>query len=458
MDRPQSFMAQDDYLVTQATYFSDRDQQVAISLYQPLVGPVALALYLSLWQEVHKTPALTDRQPQTRLLDLLNIDVDTLFQARIRLEAVGLLKTYTTTDSISRYYAYELYAPVTPQAFFSDDLLGMLLYDRVGETRYSQLASQFTLYPVRREEWQDISHDFLSVFQLTNVLEQPPVTTQAKRALAQKPAPKVSLGDAAGYDWVLLAQMLTRSNLAAGELDRNRESLYQIARLYGLQPPELSRLIMKATDVMTGKLNLKQVREFAEQSYQKTAHPAFVEQGQDVQTPANKPKSQLKLTVEEAELLARATNMAPAPFLDDTKKRKANDSRAKAWPNETFALRKLMDDHTFDTVTINILVDYIFRSYDSLSQALLGSFVTRWVNAGVKTPDAALAQIRKETAEKAKPKANRNRPTRQEEIPTWLKPENATKATKPVAHQDQQSIRNKLDALRKLQHKGADSQ
>ena len=458
MDRPQSFMAQDDYLVTQATYFSDRDQQVAISLYQPLVGPVALALYLSLWQEVHETPALTDRQPQTRLLDLLNIDVDALFQARIRLEAVGLLKTYTTTDSMSRYYAYELYAPVSPQAFFSDDLLGMLLYDRVGASRYTQLAAQFTLYPVRREEWQDISHDFLSVFQLTNVLAQPAATTQAQQALVQKPAPEVSLGDAEGYDWVLLAQMLTRTNLAEGELDRHREALYQVARLYGLEPPKLAPLISKATDVMSGKLNLRQVREFAEQTYHDASQPAFHERSPQVAAAAAQPQSQLQLTAAETELLARATKLAPAPFLDETKKRKANDSRAKAWPNETFALRKLLEDQTFPDATINILVDYIFRSYDSLTQALLGSFVTRWVNAGVKSPDSALAQIRKEAATKNKPRSSRNRPSRQEEIPTWLQPEDAGQANKPVAHQDEQSIRSKLDALRKLQHKGVDSQ
>ena len=307
---------------------------------------------------------------------------------------------------------------------------------------------------MRREEWQDISHDFLTVFRLTNVLAQPPEATRAQQALAPKARPTVRLTGDESYDWVLLAQTLARTNLAAGELDRHREALYQIARLYGLNPPALAREIMKATDPMTGKLNLKQVRQFAEQSYQSADKPAFVPQTQAAAEPETNPAaSQLKLTAEEANLLARATSMAPAPFLDDTKKRKANDARAKAWPNETYALRQLMADHTFPDATINILVDYILRRYDSLSQALLGGFVARWVNAGVKTPDSALEQIRKENQAKQKPKPNRKGGSRQEEIPAWLQPDAKPAVTKPVAQTDEQTIKRKLEALRKLQHK-----
>ncbi|WP_054723697.1 hypothetical protein [Lacticaseibacillus nasuensis] len=118
MKRPANFMAQDAYLVAQANWFSDQLQQVAIALYQPLVGPVALALYLTLWQEATPRPSMTERRPQTQLLEVLNISVDQLYDARVHLEAVGLLKTYTAIDAMGRYYAYELYAPLTADRFF----------------------------------------------------------------------------------------------------------------------------------------------------------------------------------------------------------------------------------------------------------------------------------------------------------------------------------------------------
>ena len=168
MQRPDTFIPQAGFVLTKAGYFSDFDEKVAVSLYQPLVGPVPMALYLSLWQEVKDRALVTDRRPQLWLLDLLDIDIEQLFVARVKLEAVGLLRTYSQVDSLGRYYAYELYPPVSPDAFFKDDLLGLLLYDKVGENRYDELVAKFSLKPVRRPEWQEITASWMC-FALTMI-------------------------------------------------------------------------------------------------------------------------------------------------------------------------------------------------------------------------------------------------------------------------------------------------
>ncbi|WP_125707674.1 replication initiation and membrane attachment family protein [Lacticaseibacillus porcinae] len=453
MERPQNFMAQDDYLVAQATYFSNVDQHVAVSLYQPLVGPVAMALYLSLWQEAKPRPLVSDRRSQTRLLDLLNIGVDTLYDARVHLEAVGLMKTYTTTDAISRYYAYELYAPVSPQAFFNDDLLGMLLYDRVGDARYTELAQEFALHPVRRDDWQEVSANFLDVYHLTNVLATPKAAIQAQQALALKATPTVSLDDDGGYDWELLASTLARTTLQAGELDKNRAALYEMARFYGLEVPEFSLQIRKAIEPMTGKLNMRQLRQFIEQSYRKADKPAFSDQKtqQPAATPA--PPTIKDLTSQEADLLKRANTQAPRTFLENTKK--AKNSRAYAASNETYALRELLTRHVFPDATVNILIDYVLRSYDSLSQALLNGFVQRWITANVTTPESAILQIRKEAQQPVK-NTRGKRPNRQEETPDWMKPDYQP-VSKPVSVQSKQSIQAGLDRLKAMRKKGSES-
>lgn len=454
MERPQNFMAQDDYLVAQATYFSNVDQHVAVSLYQPLVGPVAMALYLSLWQEAKPRPLVSDRRSQTRLLDLLNIGVDTLYDARVHLEAVGLMKTYTTTDAISRYYAYELYAPVTPQAFFNDDLLGMLLYDRVGDARYTELAQEFTLHPVRRDDWQEVSANFLEVYHLTNVLETPQVATQAQQNLALKPQPEVTLDDDGGYDWELLAATLARTNIQSGEIDKNRSALYEMARFYGLEVPEFARQIQKAVDVITGKLNLRQLRQFIEQSYRKKDQPAFSDQKTKVNAAPTKSTTIKDLTAQEADLLKRANTQAPRTFLENTKK--AKNSRAYAASNETYALRDLVTRQVFPDATVNILVDYVLRSYDSLSQALLNGFVQRWITANVTTPESAILQIRKEAQQPAKSSRNSRRASRQEEIPDWMKPD-YKRVSKPTSAETKKSIQEGLEELKAMRKKGSES-
>lgn len=451
MQRPARFMAQDDYVVTQATYLSDFDQRVAINLYQPLVGPVALALYLTFWQEVTPHPVLTDRRPQTRLLDLLNIDVDELYDARVKLEAVGLLKTYTDADQMSRYYAYELYAPATPDQFFNDDLLGMLLYDRVGQAQYLKLAEAFTLKSVRRPTWQDDTHSFLDVFHMTNVLAEPTPVQQVKQDATQKEKPTVTLSGSETYDWQLLAELVQGTGLQADQLDANREALYQIAKFYGLNPPALARLIGKATDI-TGKLNIRQARQFAEQSYTKQNAAFTAETGEDSASVKKASATDVNLTAAEQQLLQRAKSMPPREFLAAAKQAK----NAKMYPatNEINAVRRLAQRNVFDSPTLNILIDYILQSRDNIQQALLDAIANRWLKDGVDSPEKALAQIRDYTAQQNKPKPRRNgRGGRKEQTPAWLKPGYQAE-TKPVTAQSKDAINKRLAELKKLQEKG----
>ena len=46
VQRPDTFSPQAGFVLTKAGHLSDFDEKVAISLYQPLIGPIAMALYL----------------------------------------------------------------------------------------------------------------------------------------------------------------------------------------------------------------------------------------------------------------------------------------------------------------------------------------------------------------------------------------------------------------------------
>ncbi|WP_179395171.1 replication initiation and membrane attachment family protein [Lacticaseibacillus absianus] len=449
MNRPKSFMAQDDYIVTQATYFSDHDQDVAICLYQPLIGPTALALYLSLWREANRAPALTDRKKQTHLLDLLGVGVDALFDARVRLEALGLLQTYTTTDALGRYYAYELHRPVEPDAFFNDATLGMLLYDRVGASRYHELVDQYTLHNVHNSTWANVSASLLDVFALSHVLPEPAVTA-ANQTVQQKPAPAVSLGAGDGYDWALLAQLLVRTHLKDGELNRHQAALYQIAKFYGLGPTAFARLIEQGIDFATGQLDVAQVRRFAEQTY--TTKPPHL-----VTTPAaDKPKDAPtagKLSAREQQLLADAATTPVREFLEATKK--AKNPNMYAATNEIAAVRKLVQRQVLPDATVNVLIDYILQTNDSVNQAYLDAIVNRWLKAGVTTPTSALAEIHAFTERKPRTTRRNSRPSRQEKTPAWMQ-QDYQPETKPVSAAEQHDIQAGLAALKALEDNGGD--
>src|SRR5690625_1886891 len=76
-------------------------------LYQPLIGINAIALYYTLVHEI-ELQNLTDKQTHHTLMGALNLPLDAIYEARIKLEGIGLLKTYKTKSDSEVVYTYEL--------------------------------------------------------------------------------------------------------------------------------------------------------------------------------------------------------------------------------------------------------------------------------------------------------------------------------------------------------------
>ena len=52
------------------------------------------------------------------LLDILSLGLRDFYEARIRLEALGLLKTFVQKDELGQVFIYELQAPLSAEDFF----------------------------------------------------------------------------------------------------------------------------------------------------------------------------------------------------------------------------------------------------------------------------------------------------------------------------------------------------
>ena len=84
--------------------------------------------------------------------------------------------------------------------------------------------------------------------------------------------------------------------------------------------------------------------------------------------------------------------MPPRQFL--TAAKQAKNVRMYPANNELRAVQQLSERNVFDAPTINILIDYILRTNDSINQALLDAIANSWLKANVNSPEAALKQIR----------------------------------------------------------------
>lgn len=151
-----SISPKDGFKVKQSTMLTDADQKILTFLYQPLTGATAYSLYMTLWSEVGEETYWSDGILHSELLSILNIGIPELYQARIKLEALGLLKTYLKKES-DKLFLYELKSPLSVERFFNDDLLSLLLLETVGKRKYKNLRQRFTVSPIDLIEYQEVT-------------------------------------------------------------------------------------------------------------------------------------------------------------------------------------------------------------------------------------------------------------------------------------------------------------
>lgn len=136
-------------------------------LYQPLIGPEACALYLTLNSLVLRNNLKSQEYQHIFLFDMLGLDGTTFLKRRKILEGIGLLSTYQKDDS----YIYLICPPLSPKSFISDGVLGVMLCSKVGEEIFMDLKSRFAVEKIDKVEYKNISVSFDDIF-VSNVSNQ----------------------------------------------------------------------------------------------------------------------------------------------------------------------------------------------------------------------------------------------------------------------------------------------
>ena len=101
----------DIYQVVDKSLLSETDKLILNMLYMPIIGSNAVVLYQKLQSETKNTfisPELSHHHLMTSMCTTL----DNIKEARLRLEGIGLLKTYYNEGEINSY-VYELYSPAS---------------------------------------------------------------------------------------------------------------------------------------------------------------------------------------------------------------------------------------------------------------------------------------------------------------------------------------------------------
>ena len=132
-----SLLPADTYTIINQTILTEVDKKIIISLYEPIIGPIAVSLYLTLWADLDKLEIMSKDFTHHHLMTILKTKLVDIENARKSLEAVGLLKSYIKRNDNINEYLYELYSPLSASEFLNHPVLSVLLLNNIGENEYN---------------------------------------------------------------------------------------------------------------------------------------------------------------------------------------------------------------------------------------------------------------------------------------------------------------------------------
>jgi len=374
-------------------------------LYQPLIGIQAVALYQTLLIELE----FQSTAPQTHhtLMNYMNLPLDEIYQARLKLEGIGLLTTMRKKSESETFYMYELHRPFAPKEFFRDAMLTQLLYYHIGEQKFQALKKHYEKQE-SKDRGENITASFHDVFE----------TFQPSLEVV-KPIPEEesSRENEENMDFSWMKQALKQRMIPAGRILtlENRKLISQMKVLYDLTTYDVEKSVLWAlTD--DNLLDREEFKNACHDLFKSKNHGAEIKLTQKISIPKEQTK-EIPMTKEEM-LIQELETMSPKQLLEDL----SNGNHASE--QDLKAVREVMTTQGLPTPVMNVLIHYVLLQTNmKLSKGYLEKIASHWSRAKIKTAKEAMDFAKQEKARfenDKKRKASYRKPASKEVIPDWF--------------------------------------
>lgn len=398
----------DTYVVVNQTVLTEIDKKTLISLYEPIIGPTAISLYLTLWSDLDKAEMISKDYTHHHLMTILKSSLDVIMSSRQSLEALGLLKSFIKRDENINEYLYELYSPLSPYDFFNHPVLSVVLLNNIGEIEYNNLLQYYKKRSVNKSEYEEITSSMNNTFKsVSQVQEQVEMVRKVNRN-------DINLNQVIDFD--LLEISLPKGMINSKTLNKKtKELINQLAYIYNIDTIKMSEIIRLVIDEF-GLINKEKLREAVRKNYEYNNNgslPTIV-----FRTQPEHLKSPVGDNSNRGKMIYVFENTRPYDFLKSKNKGIRPSSR------DLKLMEHLAIDFELSAGVINVLIDYALRINDGkLIPKYLEAIAGEWSRKSVKTVEEAM-----NIAEKGHKKVIKNvketRPKVEVKAPSWMYKEN----------------------------------
>lgn len=432
----------DAYQIQLSQPFSEYDQKLLTLLYQPLIGAEAITLYMTLWADAESQ---NEAYTHYHLMNVLSLPLAPIFEARISLEAIGLLRTYVSNEQSKRSFIYQLEAPLDAKAFFEDPLLSTFLFSKIGEQPYRSLRERFLKPMIDDTTYKEVSRTFLDVYQpIHQAIEAVEGELIGKNGEQQLPFEHYS------FDFELLRSGLSEQMVPQAAIAKlSKQVIEKIAFMYSLTPIDMQKIMMLALDENL-EIPEQKLRKAAADYYKMNTSKKPPQLEKVFQPPVQ--KVERKAMTREEELIDYLTHISPVEMLRDLKGK-------EPMAVDVELAERLVLTHQFSSGVVNVLLQYVYLINDGkITNKFVERIASHWMNKEVSTVKEALTFSRIEhdkymkwkneekKASKSNTKKSYNNSQKKEVVPEWFYKEEDHKQqeTKQTTNSDIEERRRKL--------------
>ncbi|WP_409302101.1 replication initiation and membrane attachment family protein [Peribacillus sp. SCS-155] len=429
----QELLPVDRYMVSAAGLLHEYDRKIITLLYQPLIGPVCVSLYMTLWSELEENRLWSQSSLHYNLMNAMGLNLADIYSARIKLEGIGLLNVYKNKGEEETNFVYELNAPLSPEQFFTDGMLNIYLYKKVGKVQFGRLKKLFSDQVIATDQYDNVTKSFTEVF-ASDQLDSLYVTDEAREELLPEKGTnffsKAQAGDTKGFDELFDFDLLLagiKSSLIPSKAftPKVKDTIAKLSFLYGIDVLQMQKLVIGSLDVQN-EIDIEALRKAARDWYQieySNEMPSLIDRVQPaiLQSQKNEP------VTKEEQLIRHLETVSPRERLMQL------SGGAEPSNSDLQIIEGIMMNQNLNPGVVNVLIEYVMLKTDmKLTKSYIEKIASHWARKKVETVKQAMDLAKREEnqyqlwAQGKKDGRNiQKRATRSEIVPEWLKEENA---------------------------------
>lgn len=432
----QEILPADQYKVSSAGLLHDYDRKIVTRLYQPLIGPICFSLYMTFWSELEENRIWSEPTTHYSLMNTLGLNLREIYEARLQLEGIGLLNVYRKEIGEVKEFVYEINPPLTPLQFFTDGMLNIYLFKKIGKAQYNRLKRFFADDLLPLHEYKNVTKTFAEIFTSDHSLY---VSDEAKEEVLplhhQQFIDRKEGTEPAGFesyfDFDLLVAGLNSSLVPKKAFTpKIKGTIAKLAFLYGIDPLEMQKLIIGAT--FDDEIDEEHLRKSARDWYQiekQVEMPSLIHRIQPpkFRTQIEKPKTQ------EEEYIHYLETTSPLEVM------KHNHNGGEVVEADLTIIENVMINQNLNPGVVNVLIEYVMmKAEKKFTKNYVEKIAGHWSRMKVMTVKEAMELARNEhrkyqgwvESNKKSTQGGRKKAIRTEMVPEWLNKEEGKSSQK----------------------------